>query len=531
MSAAPAKKRGPLAYLGRALAVACGVSLAIGCGEAATVEVSSPAKKVGPDDAKRAGGNTSQAKGGAAVDSLGSKPTLPKPETFTPPPPDVYPGIAGSKVWLAERHTLPVISVMIAIPKGSAADPPRKPGLAYITADMLDEGAGARGAVEISSAINDLGASIHVDVTADGSYATLTVLKKNFDQAFAILGDILARPRFDPKEWKRVSDLWRSGLVKRADDPADVSRVVSAAASYGPTSPYGHPPEGLLRGANAIGLPDVKAFYASVWRPDQATIVIAGDISKAEATKSIAAALGGWKAPAEPASAPITPEGPAPKWTPPRLVIVDRPDAPQSVIAAVRAGVSASSPSAPLLELINTALGGSFTSRLNQNLREDHGWSYGARSAFTETRGRGVFVARAAVHTEATGPALKELYNELAKMSASGLTQDELMKVLAQDRGELVQAYETVQGVSARLGRLALLGLPPTFDAQASRARQQATMKQIADLAVAVDPKDATVVVVGPKAQVEPQLKPLGLGEAELWDPEGNRIGAGAASK
>jgi predicted Zn-dependent peptidase len=529
MSAAR-EKTNWLAHLGRVLSVACGVSLALGCGEAATVEVNTPAKKTTPEAPKTTAGTDKGARK-AAADSIGSKPALVAPKPFTPPAPEVFQAPGGSTVWLSERHTLPVVSVMIAIPKGSAADPPRKPGLAYITASMLDEGAGSRGAVEISSAINDLGASIHVDVTADGSYATLTVLKKNFDQAFAILGDIVARPRFDAKEWKRVSDLWRSGLVKRADDPADVSRVVSAAVSYGPASPYGHPPEGLLRGANAIGLPDVKAFYSSIWRPDQATIAIAGDISKAEATQAITAALGSWKAPAEPASAPIAPEGPAPKWTPPRLVIVDRPDAPQSVIAAVRAGVSASSSSAPLLELINTALGGSFTSRLNQNLREDHGWSYGARSAFTETRGRGVFVARAAVHTEATGDALKELYNELAKMAASGLTQDEHGKVLAQDRGELVQAYEAVQSVAARLGRLAMLGLPPTFDAQASRARQQATLKQLADLAGAVDPKTATIVVVGPRAVVEPKLKPLGLGEAELWDPEGNRIGAGAAGK
>jgi predicted Zn-dependent peptidase len=524
------REKSSLAHLARAIGVAGGVTLAIGCGEAALVKVNSSANASGPGAPKTTAGVDKGATK-APPDSIGAKPALESPKAFTPPAPEVFQAAGGSTVWLSERHTLPVVSVMIAIPKGSAADPQTKPGLAYITANMLDEGAGARGAVEISSAINDLGASIHVDVTADGSYATLTVLKKNFDRAFAILGDIVARPRFDPKEWKRVSDLWRSGLVKRADDPEDVSRVVSAAASYGPTSPYGHPPEGLLRGANAIALPDVKAFYASIWRPDQATIAIAGDISKAEATQAIAAALKGWKAPKEPATAPIAPEGPAAKWTPPRLVIVDRPDAPQAVIAAIRAGVSASNPSAPLLDLINTALGGSFTSRLNQNLREDHGWTYGARSAFTETRGRGVFVARAAVHTEATGVALKELYNELAKMAASGLTRDEYAKVLAQDRGELVQAYEAVQSVSSRLGRLAMLGLSPTFDAQASRARQAATLKALAELAGAVDPKPATIVVVGPKAQVEPQLKPLGLGEAELWDPEGNRIGAGAAAK
>lgn len=514
----------------------CALSLALGCGEAATVDVQSPADKGGttgakpgpaPDEKKTPIKATNDASG----DPLGAKPSLSPPKAFAPPAPEVFQAPGGATVWLAERHSLPVVSVTIGIPKGSAADPGGKAGLAYITASMLDEGAGARGAVEISSAMNDLGATLSIGVTQDGSYASLTVLKKNFAQAFAILGDVVARPRFDAKEWKRVSELWRNGLVKRADEPEDVARVVWTAASYGPDSPYGHPSEGLLRGAAAIDLPDVKAFYASVWRPDQASIAIAGDVSKAEVTQAIAAALGEWKKPAEAASAPIAPDGPAPKWTPPRLVMVDRPDAPQSVIAAVRAGVSAASPAAPLLDLVNTALGGSFTSRLNQNLREDHGWSYGARSAFTEARGRGVFVARAAVHTEQTGPALRELYKELAKMAEAGLTPDELTKVLAQDRADLVQSYEAVQSISARLGRLAMLGLPPTFDAQASRARQAATQKQLADLAGAVDPKVATIVVVGPRAQVEPQLKPLNLGEPEMWDPEGNRIGAGAAGK
>jgi predicted Zn-dependent peptidase len=458
-----------------------------------------------------------------------AKPALGPPKSFTPAAPEVLKAAGGMTVWLAERHSLPLVAVTISIPKGSAADPTDKPGLAHITADMLDEGAGKLGAVELSSAINDLGASLDIGVAADGSYASLVVLKKNFDQAFGLLADIVARPRFEPKEWKRVSDLWRGALQKRADDPAAVSRVVSAAAHYGPGSPYAHPADGLLRGALAINLPDVKAFYAATWRPDQATIVIAGDVTKDEATKAIEAALGGWKAPAEPASKAPAPEGPSAKWKPPRLVLVDRPEAPQAVIAVVRDGVSASSPSAPLLDLINTALGGSFTSRINQSLREEHGWSYGARSTFSETRGQGVFTARAAVHTEVTGLALKELLAQLTKMAASGLTADEHKKVLAQDRGDLVQAYESVGGVSARLGRLAMLGLAPTFDAQASRARQQAALKDLAELARAVDPKGGTIVVVGPRAQVAPQLAPIGLGEPELWDAEGARIGAAPA--
>jgi predicted Zn-dependent peptidase len=204
------------------------------------------------------------------------------------------------------------------------------------------------------------------------------------------------------------------------------------------------------------------------------------------------------------------------------VVLVDRPDAPQSVIGVVREGVSAHEPIAPMLDLINTALGGSFTSRLNQNLREDHGWTYGARTAFLETRHQGAFIARAAVVKTATGPALREMLGELDKMAKGGLTVEELAKVRAQDRADLVQTYETVSGISRRLGTLAMLGLPPSFDLEASRARQGATLARLLELARAhVHPESATVVVVGPRVEVVPQLEAIGLREMELWDPEG----------
>jgi predicted Zn-dependent peptidase len=456
-------------------------------------------------------------------DPLGSKPEPVAPKAFTPPAPVVFQADNGITVWLLERPSLPLVSVSLALPVGSAADPPKSAGLAHITADLLDEGAGARDAVALSSAINDLGATLGLGVRADGSFAALTVLKKNFAPAFSILADVLARPRFDAKEWKRVSELWQNGLKKRSDDPAQVARVVTTAALYGPGTPYGHPSDGAVADAKSIGLPAVKAFYKSAWRPDRAVLVVVGAVTKDEVTQVIHRELAGWKPPKTPAEAASAPAR-DPSWKPPRLVLVDRPGAPQAVISVVRDGVAASDPRAPLLGLINTALGGSFTSRLNQNLREEHGWSYGARSTFTESRGQGSFFARAAVHTEATGPALKEMLAELAKMADSGLTQEEFTKVLAQDRADLVETYETRGGTAQRLATLAALGLPPTFDATASQARQKVTLTGLAELSLAVDPKNATIVVVGPRDQVAPQLKSIGLSEPQLWDAEGRPL-------
>jgi predicted Zn-dependent peptidase len=460
-----------------------------------------------------------------AVDVLGIKPALPAPQPFEPPAPVAFKAANGMTVWLLERHALPMVSATLSIPYGSASDPKGKAGLAYITADMLDEGAGTRDAVQLSTAVNDLGASLSAGAGLDGSSVSLVVLKKNFRPAFEIFSDVVARPRFDAKEYARVSALWKNDLQKRAQDPGAVSRVVMGAALYGPDSPYGHPSSGLLSTAGKIDLPAVKAFYGAHYRPDQATLVVAGDVTRAELEPILGAALGAWKAPAKPAE-PMAEA--RPQATPPRLVLVDRPDAPQSVLAVVRNGVAAADPKAPLLDLVNTALGGSFTSRLNQDLREEHGWSYGAGSRFAETRGTGGFLAFAQVVTEATGPALQAMLGDLDKMATAGLTAEELDKVKAQDRADLVQLYETVGSTSRRLGTLAMLGLPPGFDASASRKRQEAGKAELDALAAAVSPNGATIVVVGPASAVTPQLASAGLGQPELWDTEGNPIKAGA---
>jgi zinc protease len=486
-------------------ALALGVSLAA-CGESVPPPVTPTPPATPPEP-------TAQ-----AVDALGQRPALEAPQVFTPPAPEVFKTANGITVWLLERHTLPMVSVSLSIPYGAASDPKGKEGVAHITADMLDEGAGARKAVELSTAINDLGASLSAGAGADGSSVSLTVLKKNFRLAFEIFSDVVARPRFDSKEWKRVSALWKNDLQKRAQDPGAVARVVMSAVLYGPESPYGHPADGLTATAAKVDLATVKAFYAAHYRPDKATVVVAGDVTRAELVPLLEASLGAWKAPAKPAE----PERAVTlRSAPPRLVLVDRPDAPQSVIAVVREGVTAGDPQAPLLDLVNTALGGSFTSRLNQDLREEHGWSYGAGSAFTETRGKGAFVARASVVTEATGPALKAMLADLDKMATQGLTGEEVEKVKAQDRADLVQTYETVGSISRRLGTLATLGLGPAFDALASHTRQEAPKADLDKLAAAVAPGRATIVVVGPKAAVAPQLAAAGLGEPETWDPEG----------
>jgi zinc protease len=459
----------------------------------------------------------------SAPGPLDVRPALQTAVPFRAAEPLIYTTASGLTVWLIERPQAATVSMCIALPAGSASDPPTEPGLAHITASMLDEGAGTRDAIAVSTAFTDLGTALQTSVALDGSTIGLTVLRRYFDTAFTVFGDVVSRPRFDAKEWARVSALWKNELRQRADEPETVAELVSRAVLYGADTPYGHPASGRLETAEAMKLDHLRSFYQTAWRPDRALLVVAGAVSKAELDAAIARALRGWKKPATPPPPPL--DSPRPRDDRPRLVVVDRPDAPQTVITVIRPGVAASAPAAPLLELVNNALGGSFTSRLNQNLRETHGWTYGAGSAMVQARGVGPFVASSAVVAEATLPALHEMLGEIERMAAAGLTEEEYTKGRARDLSSLMETNETVEGLTWRLGVLGILGLPPAFDATASQRRQAASKDEIATLAKTyLDTSAASIVLVGPRAQIEAGLAALGRGPAEAWGTDGRPL-------
>ena len=456
-------------------------------------------------------------------DSLAIRPTLDPPVAFKAIVPERFQTKEGLTVWLVARPALPLVSFALMVPSGSADDPSDRPGLAHITADMLDEGAGSRGAIAISTAIEDLGARFSTSAGLDGSTIALSVLKQHLDAGFEIFADCIARPRFEEAEYRRVNELWQNALNRRDDDPQSVARVVRAAVLFGGDTPYGHPTGGHVATAQVLKLGELKAFYASHYRPDRATLIVAGDVTRAEVEALIAQRLADWKRPKTPLPARAKPTPPLENR--PKLVLVDRPDAPQSVLSYSAPGLRAADTSLPLLELVNTALGGSFTSRLNQNLREDHHWTYGASSSFAETRGQGPFIAQAAVFVDSTVPALRELLSEIGKMRDSGLTEDEFTKVRARDLTDLIQTNETLDHLVSRLADLAELELPADHDSHASVARQMTTRAALSALAKQhLAPEHASIVIVGPRSVLEPQLGVLGLGEPELRSPDGRRV-------
>ncbi len=457
---------------------------------------------------------------GMPSDPLGPRPIPAPAPAFVPPAPQVLDGPAKSKVWLIERHNLPLVTVAVVVPYGSAAEPIEKGGLAYATADMLDEGAGERDALAFSQAVNDLGARLASGADRDASSVALQVLSSKLEPALSLLADAVAKPRHEKRDWARVSALWNNALKNRTQEPNEVARVVTTFAYYGAKHPYAHPPDGTLTSAKRVQLADITKWHKTIWRPDAATFVVVGDVKAADLTAVLAKTFAAWKAPAE--SAPnIADPGPAPAREP-RALVVDRPDAPQIVMSWVRPGPKASDAAHAPLSMINIALGGSFTSRLNQNLREDHGWTYGARSNVSAQRSAGMVVVRAAIRADAISGALRETRKELGILAKEGLGENDIEKVRALLNGDALQSYGTVRGVAGSLAGNASLGLLPDQDVRDLAAQRSASAKDLAALAAKYfDLSAATVVLVGPKEKAVEALAQNGLPPAEFVDAEG----------
>jgi zinc protease len=458
----------------------------------------------------------------APPDPLGPRPIPPASPAYVPPKATVFTTKTGLTVWLLERHTLPYVALTLTVPSGASLAPPVHPGLALVTADMLDEGAGSRGAIELSRAIDALGANLETTANSDESRVSLSVLKKNLAPAFAIFSDVIARPRWEAAEWKRLHDIIVGELTERQSEPNEVARVVIRSVLFGATHPYGHPVDGTLASAKAWTLEGAQKLYKTQWRPDRATLVAVGDTTQAELTQLLDKNLATWTAPPKtPAPPPITPPPPTGPW--PKLVLVDRPDAPQSVVAVVRPGMAASDPTEPAAQRANIALGGVFTSRLNQDLREERGISYGASSRLGVNRGVGSFVAMASVVTDKTTDALKALLGDVDAYAKNGMTDAEVDKTRSQSRADVVESFERIDKIASDLATDAALGLGPDYEAMAAQQKDAAQKPALDALARDhFDPSRAVVVVVGPRAQLEGPLGALGYKDFEVRDAEGN---------
>lgn len=428
----------------------------------------------------------------------------------------------GIEVVAVRRGVAPIIAMNLVLRTGADHDTPERAGLSSLTAEMLDEGAGDRAAIELAEALERLGADLFLGTGRDGSQLTLQVPTHEFAPALDIAADVILRPRLQEADWERVVHDRLTSLGQRRDQPESVADLVATLTLFGAGHPYGRPVDGYEHTVRGLVLDDVRRFHDTFWRPNNAIIAIAGAFDPTVLQDQLERALGGWKAGVLP---PPPPSPPFPAL--PRLVLVDRPGAPQSVIRVIGPGSHRHAPERPALQVLNVVLGGSFTSRLNFLLREQKGYTYGAGSSFSTYRRPSSFSARSSVFTKMTAPAVADFLTEIGRMRTDDITPAELTKARASLLGRTAEALSTSAGTAATFAEIGLYALPadePSRFIAAIAATNAAELRALAGRYL--DPDRLGVVIVGDRAAIEPELRALGLPAPVLRDAEGRLLDA-----
>jgi zinc protease len=419
----------------------------------------------------------------------------------------------GLPVWIVGMHEVPVIDVTLIVKSGTTADPVGRYGLANLTAAMLDEGAGSRSALDLADAVEFLGASLSTASSFDFSSVHLHSLVSKFDAALPLFADVALRPTFPPAELERLRKERLTTLLQTRDDPASLASMAFSRLLFGPSHRFGTPTMGNEASNRAFSAADVRGFYDSHYQPQNATLLVVGDVTPAAALPKLERAFGGWKN-----GAPIVKPAVAAAAQPAarQLYLIDKPGAAQSQIRMGLVGVARSTPDYFIIDVMNTMLGGSFSSRLQQNLREEHGYTYGASSSFSMRAIPGPFVAGAGVQSDKTVESLREFFKEIDGMKAP-VPAAELNRVRNLQALGFPANFETTSNMAERLTELVVYGLPETFLAEYVPKIQAVAAADLQRAAGQYLPSEKfAVVVVGDLAKIEQPIRSANFGPVRV---------------
>jgi predicted Zn-dependent peptidase len=415
----------------------------------------------------------------------------------------------GLPVWIVELHEVPVAQINLVVLSGSSNDPPGKYGVASLTAAMLENGAGSRSALEIADAIDYLGADLGAQSGVDSSTVRLHVPVARLADALPIMADVALRPAFPKDELDRQRTQRLTSLLQGRDDPPTISSVAFSRILYGKGHRYGTPTMGTAETIKTFTSDDLRGYYTSAFRPENATLLAVGDITAAKLMPLLEKSFGGWKATGTAAAEklPAT-EQPAAR----QVYLVDKPGSPQTQVRIGWIGVPRSTPDFFPLQVLNTILGGSFSSRLNLNLREQHGYTYGANSQFDMRAAAGPFAALAGVQTDKTSEALKEFFNEL-----EGILKPVPAEELARAKNYISLRYpggfETTGDMSRQLENALVFHLADDYFSKYVQNIQAVTAADVQRVARKyIQPGKFAVVIVGDQKAIEPGVRALNLG-------------------
>ncbi len=412
----------------------------------------------------------------------------------------------GLAVWVIPHVGVPVVTASLVIARGIGDDPPKRHGLASLTGDMLDEGAGTLDAVRLADAFARLGTQLEVDVGPDATSVSTSGLARYLGPSLALVGDVVRRPRFRTNDFARVRELRLSRLRQLSRSAATMADRAYVSAVFG-THAYGHGALGTTASLDAVTLDDARDFWARMFGPGTATLVIAGNIVPDEAVRAARDAFESWADP--PDRAPLAQ---APVLAPdPRILLVDRPGALQTELRVGHLGPPRATDAYHALVVLNAVLGGQFTSRINRRLREEKGVTYGARSAFDFRRVAGALSCETSVQADATAAAVSDVLDELAGIRGEFVPDEELAAAKASLTRGYVRNFETAGQLARAAAQLATYALPDdTFDRFVPAVEAIQADDVHAAAVPYVRPDDATIVVVGDAAACRSSLERLG---------------------
>jgi zinc protease len=417
---------------------------------------------------------------------------------------------------------LPLVSASLIVRAGQSANPLDKAGLASFAAAMLQEGTTTRTSQQLADQIANLGVQLSASAGSEESRINVSGLKSNFAKGLELVADMALNPAFSSAEVDRLKGSRIGALAQQRSSPASVAGVVSNLALFGDLHPLGYSSLGNEESIKATDSSALKQFWQTHYRPDQAALVVAGDIDEKELRPLVQSLFGKWEKPAKD-STPT--QLIAAKTTMAKVVVIDKPGSPQTAISVVSLGPLANNPEAASLKVMNNALGGLFTSRINTQLREVKGYTYGVYSGYSMGREIGQFGIRGSVRTDVTGAALVDMLKEIDGMRAEPMGDEELSRVRNAQLLALPGQFDTNRAVADSYANDWSRGLPPDSIVKLPGKYASVSSKSAFDAAKAfVDPNALVVVAVGDKAKLLPQLEALGRKPLEVRDSSGKLV-------
>jgi zinc protease len=428
----------------------------------------------------------------------------------------------GVKITLIERHSLPIVTARIQLDAGAVREPAAKSGVAVLTANLLSEGTRELTGAQIAEKMAALGAQFGTGGQFGSVQANVTSLPNVFDEAFTLAAKTVTEPRFDEADFNRVRATSIANFEQSMSSASGVANRVFVNAVYDPSTPYSRLSGGTKASLEGLTRDDVVNWHKTMYSPRNTTVMLVGDITMAAARSLVEKALGSWNV-AAPSLASLNNKIRPASGT--RIILVDRPGSVQSSIIVGQGTVGWESPDYFGMQAIAQVLGGGFGSRINSNLREKHGWSYGAFSTFNPLVNAGTFYISSEIRTNATDSAIAESVKEYKRIVEEPVpaveARDQLNNVVA----SFPSSVQTVQGLMARLANVVTYGLPLDFYGTYRERLAAVTPADIARVGKSLlTPSAVTVVAVGDLKTIEAPIRALGIGTVEVWNAEGQKL-------